>query len=469
MYQNRRFPYLVLGFLLCVFVSPLLVDECSGKESRGTWKAGTAAIGITPQEPIWLAGYAARTRPSEGVANPIFAKALALQDPAGNKLVVITSDLLGFTKALSDPIAATLAKKFKLRRGQVLFTSSHTHAAPVVREYMVFMYGLSPDQEAAINRYSQELEIKVVQVVADALHRMVPVRLSFGRGSAGFGVNRRLATEKGFVINVNPAGPVDHEVPVLRVDGLDGKLRAILFSYACHNTTLGGDFYRVSGDYAGYAQAALEKDHPGARALFVLGSAGDTNPSPRGKLELAEQHGLALAAAVDEVLRRPMAHVEGRLAAVFDTVALPFAPPPSKEELEARLQEKDVARQRHARRMLDTLSRQGKLPTEYPYPIQVARFGDSLTLVALGGEVVVDYSIRLKRELSSSPLLLVAYANDVMSYIPSVRVLKEGGYEASSSMIYYGRPGPWSEEVEEIVVKKVHDLVRAVSAPARNR
>src|SRR5881409_3181730 len=317
------------------------------------WKAGLASVDITPTEPIWLAGYAARTHPSEGAVHPIYAKALALEDSRKNRLVIVTSDLLGFTRALSEPIARKLEQRFKLRRNEVLFTSSHTHTAPVVREYMVFAYGLTPEQEAAVGRYSSRLEDKVVEVVGAALKDSAPARLSFGRGRATFGINRRVSTERGFVIDVNKDGPVDHEVPLLRIEGEGGKLRGLFFSYACHNTTLTGEFYQVSGDYAGFAQSALENNHPGARALFAMGCGGDINPRPRSELRHAQQHGKDLAAAVDLVLEGPMQEVEPKVKTVFDHTMLPFAAPPSKEELEARLQDKDRSRQRHARRMLD--------------------------------------------------------------------------------------------------------------------
>lgn len=427
---------------------------------EGSWKAGLAAADISPLEPVWLAGYAARNRPSEGVVHPIWVKALALQDARGRKLVVVTSDILGFTSAISEPLARRLETRYRLQRDQVLLTSSHTHTAPVVREYMVFAYGLSPEQEASVERYTKMLEEKVFEVVGAAIQKMESVRLSFGRGEAGFGVNRRVRKESGFTIAVNPEGPVDHEVPVLKIEAPDGRLRGVLFSYACHNTTLTGDFYQVSGDYSGFAQSELEKRYPGALALFASGCAGDINPNPRTKLEHARQHGEELASAVAAALSGKMNPVAGGLKTAFDHVSLPFAQPPSRAELEARLQETDRGRQRHARRMLDTLDKEGRLPDHYPYPVQVARFGQALTFVALGGEVVVDYSIRLKKELNRTPLFLVAYANDVMGYIPSLRVLKEGGYEGGGSMIFYGRPGPWAESVEELVVQKVHDLVR---------
>jgi hypothetical protein len=339
------------------------------------WKVGLAKADITPVEPIWLAGYAVRAKPSEGTSQPLAVKALALEDGRGGKLIIIASDILGFTRELSDPIARRLEKRFKLRRDQIVFTSSHTHAAPVVREYAAFAYGLTPEQTAAIERYSRMLEEKTIQAVTAALRNKAPARLSFGRGKAGFAINRRVAAAKGVTIGVNNTGPVDHEVPVLRIEGKKGNLRGILFSYACHNTTLGGDFYQVNGDYAGYAQAALEQNHPGALALFVLGCAGDINPNPRGKLEDAQKHGIELAAAVDAIANNSMTLVRGPLSTAMESISLPFATPPTKDELEARLAEKDAIRRRHAQRLLDILAKDGHLPGSYPYPVQVARFG----------------------------------------------------------------------------------------------
>jgi hypothetical protein len=163
---------------------------------------------------------------------------------------------------------------------------------------------------------------------------------------------------------------------------------------------------------------------------------------------------------VDKVLAGGMRPLSGPLRPVFDRVNLPFAPAPPREEWQARLKSKDVYQQRHARDMLAILDRDGRLPSSYPYPIQVVRFGKDLTMVALAGEVVVDYDLRLKKELGAERLWVSGYCNDVFAYIASKRVVQEGGYEAATSMIYYGQPGPWSPEVEEVLIGKVHQLVR---------
>src|SRR5262249_37298700 len=149
---------------------------------------------------------------------------------------------------------------------------------------------------------------------------------------------------------VNPDGVVDPEVPVLRVDDPDGKVRAVVFGYACHGTTLGGDYYRIDGDWAGYAQEYLERAHPGATALFVIGCAGDANPDPRGKIDFARQHGLEMAGAVSRALKGPRTPIAGPLRAALERVDLPLAKPPTREEYQKRLDDRNVFIQRHARR-----------------------------------------------------------------------------------------------------------------------
>jgi len=422
------------------------------------WKAGIAQVCITPQKSLWMAGYASRTKPSDGVAQDIYAKALALEDDTGKRAVLVTSDLLGFPAAVSHNIAERVAKKYHLTRNQLLLSSSHTHGGPVIGKMLGMMYPMNSQQWADVDAYTSELEDRIVKLVGASLKSPRPARLSLGHGEAGFAMNRRSRTDEGMIIGVNKEGPVDHDVPVLRVDDPHGKLRAVVFSYACHNTTA-RDFLQFHGDYAGYAEAWLQDRHPGATALFLSGCGGDANPYPRGTIELARQHGEELAASVDKVLARELPPVRGPLKTAYEEFPVAFATPPSRDELQAQLLSKDAYRRNWAGLMLQTLHRDGHLPTEYPYPLEIWQFGRDLTLIALGSEVVVDYDLRLKKEMGADKLWVTAYCNDVFAYIPSLRVLKEGGYEGGGAMVYYGQPGPFAPNIEETIIGKVHDLV----------
>jgi neutral ceramidase len=429
----------------------LLVTAAMPQNLFGNWKVGLAKTNITPEGPIWLAGFGARTKPSEGVLHPIFVKALALQDESNAISVLVTSDLLGFNRDMAAFVAQEVQNKFKLPRHRLAINSSHTHSAPVTDNLLRPAYPYDRNQQEVINKYTAKLLPQVVETVGNAIKDLSPAVLAFDQGLAGFAVNRRRAGHREY------PGPVDHDVPVLRITGPDGKLRGIVFGYACHATSLSID--QVSGDWPGFAQEELERSHPGAMALFVTGAGADANPLPRRTVELSKAYAKILASAVDLVLEGKMRPVQDRLRTVFETVDLPFQKAPSREELQQRL--KDPRLRNHARFLLGVLERDGKLADRYPYPVQVWQFGNDLTWILLGGELVVDYSLRLKKQYGWENVWVSGYSNDVMAYIPSLRVLKEGGYEGGGAMIPYGQPAAWRAPVEEIIIEKVDELVRA--------
>jgi len=422
-------------------------------------KAGIATVVITPAKPIWMAGYAARKKPAEGKLHDLYAKALAIEDGGGNRVVLVTSDLLGFPQDLAQSIAGRVQRSFGLSRDQLILNSSHTHSGPVVRRSLIGAYDLPAEQIALIDAYSAELEEKVVDLVGRALKDLAPANISYGVGLAGFAMNRRQPTPKGIVGGINPDGVVDRDVPVLRIETPAGKLRGVVFGYACHNTTLTGEFLQYSGDYAGFASIAVEKEHPGSTALFVAGCGADVNPAPRSRLDLAEDHGQELAQAVESVLQGRRTAVTGRVRTAFDLAGLPFAPPPGRAEFEARLSDQNVFVRRHAQRMLERLERNGRLEREYPCPVQVLRIGNDFTLIAIGGEVVTDYSLRLKKEIEGR-VWVAGYSNDVFAYVPSARMYEEGGYEVNESMIYYDHPGAFAPDTEGIIIRRIHALIK---------
>jgi neutral ceramidase len=439
-----------MRFILVFCLLPML--------AQSAWKAGAAKVSITPSQPIWMAGYDARTKPSEGVLQDIYAKALALQDDSGATTVLVTLDLVGVAPSYTVPIVER-AQKLGIARERILLNASHTHSAPSAGEEWVqrFEDRVTPKDIAVVRAYTRELIDKVSNVIAESVRNLAPARLSFGQSLAGVAVNRRRVA--------NPAwpGPVDHDVPVLAVRGTNGTVRAVVFGYACHNTTLGD--YRINGDYAGYAMEELEKQNPGAIALFVQGAGADANPLPRRTVELAMRHGQTVAAAVREVVQGKMKPVNGALRAAFEYTEVPFQKPPSREELTARLKDANPGRRRNARWLLDALERDGRIRTSYPDPIQVWKFGDGPTMIAMGGEVVVDYALRLKAKYGWTDTWIAGYSNDVFGYVPSRRVLQEGGYEGGDALINKPYPGPFAPEIEETIVNKVDDLVRKVRQP----
>jgi hypothetical protein len=397
-----------------------------------------------------MAGFARRTQPSQGVAQPLHAKALALRVGRDTPAVLITTDLLGLTARITSRVASQVQRRHRIPRANLLFNASHTHCGPVVDEQLSVAYDLSPAQWQAIREYSEWLEEKLVAVISEAVSRLGPARIAYGVGEAGFAANRR--------VSFTPDGPVDRSVPVLRVERPDGTALAIVFGYACHNTTLGDTFVQFHGDYAGVAQAVLEERHAGTTALFVTGCGADANPKPRGTLELVNAHGTALADAVDRALAGVSA-VAPALRTGYGVVDLPFVGDAARDRWRKQLKIDEVYLNRHAAVMKATVARDGRLPVAQPDPVQVWFIGPDLTLVALGGEVVVDYALRLTREHPQRRMWVAGCSNDVFGYVPSLRVLREGGYEGADAMIYYARPGPFAEQVEELIVREVRRLM----------
>lgn len=418
------------------------------------WKAGVAKIIITPKESVWQAGYASRTHASEGKLHDLWAKALALEDENGKKCVLVTTDMLGFPKAMSDRIRTQLNRQFSLSKAQIILNSSHTHSGPVLDDALHDIYPLDPKEEAKIARYSRQLEAQIITLVEQAIKDLEPVELFAQNGVTRFQVNRRNNKEASLREQTELKGPNDYAVPVIKAVTANGKLKAIAFGYACHPTVL--DIYQLSGDYPGFAQIELENAHPGVTALFFQGAAGDQNPLPRRTISLARQYGRELAAAVDRVLEEPMRALPAQLQTAYSDINLPLSPPPTEAELIKTQGETTPYLQRWATRMLAEMKQGKPFITSYSYPLQVWKLGDQ-PLFSFGGELVIEYAIECKKRFGPD-IFVMGYSNDVMGYIPSATILKEGGYEGASSQMVYGLPSVWDASVPELIYAEVNRL-----------
>lgn len=451
---------LLIFFFLLVSNSYAEVPSNLSKSAIG-WKAGVARVVITPQQPMWMAGYANRDRPSEGKLHHLWAKALALEDAGGKRAVLVTTDLLGIPKELSDRIRSQLETKYHLSRAQVILNSSHTHSGPVLKGALLDIYPLDAQQQKQIEQYSNQLANQIVTLVGNALKALQPVQVYAQNGVTRFQVNRRNNNEAKLLLQTELKGPNDYAVPVIKVVNEAGKLLAVAFGYACHNTVLNG--YEWSGDYAGFAQLELEKSYPGITALFFQGAGADQNPLPRRSVALAEQYGKTLAAAVERVLDENMRELPSILSFAYSEVELPLSKPLSKEELSKMAEESSDYQKRWATRLVKQLEQGEPFKTKYPYPVQVWQLGDQV-MISLGGELVVQYAIELKRVFGPE-IFVLGYSNDVMAYIPSVTILKEGGYEGESSQMVYGLPSKWAPDIEKIILEEVIRLAEQVGVP----
>jgi len=442
------------------FVLLIILMSFYGSIAAKDFRVGIAKSIITPPAPAWLTGYASREMPAKGMVHDLWAKAMVIEENSDNKVVIITTDLLGLSHEISESVAKKVLAKYGIDRAHLLLNSSHTHSGPMVWPCLDVIADYSPTDQINVSNYSNQLTNVLVSLVDTAISHLAPMDVFYGHTAAGFAFNRREPTENGIINGLNIDGATDHDVPVIKVTSKDGLVKAILFGYACHNTTATGENYLINGDYAGFAQIEIEKKYPGCTAMFMLGCAGDQNPYPRGSVELAQKHGEALAVAILDLLKTKLSLITGSLRCDFKLVDLDFKP------VDISTYENDIVGtnkflQRRAKLMLEAYNKGWKVD-KYSYPIQAINFGNSFVLLALGGEAVVDYSLRTKREFNKFPLFVAGYSNEVMCYIPTKKVLQEGGYEAEANMIYYGMPGPFAESVEEKIFTTIHEVMEKI-------
>jgi neutral ceramidase len=454
---NDYFSCLLIAALSLLISAPLPAEE-------NDWQVGLARVKITPSEPVRMAGYASRKEPSHGVASDLYAKALAIEDGRGHRAVLITTDVLGFAAAIAEPTCQKIIDQTGLSRNQILLNSSHTHTGPTL-SLDESALDFPEDQARATVLYTRGLQQKLVELASSSLQQLEPAELSWGVGVATFPMNRREFTERGVILGVNPRGLCDRSVPVLRISKPDGSLRAVLFGAACHNTTLGGRDMNISGDFAGYAQTRIERSFKGAQAMFMQGCAGDANPFPRGTEQIARLHGAALGEEVIRVLKTDLQPVQGPLRSELQPVAMPLVSGLSRAEIEAFGKKPGGWRGFVTGKMTEVLDSGGQLPTDYTSLIAVWQFGQDLTLVALPGEVVVDYVALLEKALGPRKLWIAAYSNDVYGYLPSARVLDEGGYETRG--LYAGSVGLFSPHAQDVVVQRVREIAEAAGRNGR--
>jgi neutral ceramidase len=428
------------GVMACALAAP------SADAAEPTWKAGLARAVITPPTPMLMGGYADRPE-STGVVADIEAKALALEDPRGRQALLLTADLIGFETPIARRLAEEIERTTGLKRNQILLIASHSHAGPLLtldehpRPSAMITTKLRPQppekHEVAL-RYTEKLIAALGRISADAMKDLKPARLSWGKGRVNFPWNRRYEKRE---------GETDPTVPLLRIDAADGQLRGAVFQCACHPNALKGKNREICGDYAGFAQIAIEKKHPGAQAMFTIGCAGDTVPNPRDSMQYARTYGAELADEVEHILAGNLEPVRGNLQTELDWVDLPLQPM-NREQLQKRAKG-DRSQGYCAVRMLAALDRGETLPAAYRAPIALWQVGDKLTWISLPGEVVHGYVPDLERDLGPDDLWISAYANDYLGYVPTARVLAEGGYEIRG-LFYHA--GYFSPDVEKTIV-----------------
>ncbi|MEO7315463.1 MAG: neutral/alkaline non-lysosomal ceramidase N-terminal domain-containing protein, partial [Ginsengibacter sp.] len=395
-------------FILVAILSFSEISFAQKPDNPATMQVGVASIDITPDGPIRLAGYGARVKSeSEGILQRLHAKALAFGSDAENPSILITVDLVGITWPITAKLGEALSKKAGINPEQLVICASHTHGGPEVGNLLnILQYRpdhfsdslLALEQLVHIAEYSEQLSQKLEEVALAALKNRKPAYVDWGQGQASFAMNRR-----------TKGGPVDPSLPLLRINNPDGSLRAVLVNYACHGTTLGGNVNEIHGDWIAEAQKIIEANHPGVTALVAVGCGADANPEPRGNLENLRNHGQEISDNVDKLIKGQLQPLTSPPVGKMKWIKLPFSHVPTVPELIELTKDKTV-KGYYARLALDRVLRGDKIPAELDYPVQVWNFDNKLAMVNLAGEVVVDYSTRLKNELGAEHLWINGYS-----------------------------------------------------------
>jgi neutral ceramidase len=450
------------------FQRNMKVDEnSSGKiissEKKSKWQVGFGQRVITPRNDVWLAGYGTK-RAANDIIHDLWVKVVALKSPGGKFVVMATTDHMGMSKTVYESIFFKVNERFKIDRSEFMLTFSHNHCGPCIRDDLIDYYPSDDEQRRAVGEYTDWMEVQVIDAIGESLSNWQPAKLFIGEGNCSFAVNRRENPEAevpGMIEAGIPfKGVVDHYVPVLAIKSDDDRLLGLLFGYACHPTTLSINSW--CGDYPGFAQINLEKSHPGTRAMFFNACGADQNPLPRRKIELCENYGKMLSDAVEKVLANPMRPVSSGINTSFKFVDLPYEEIVTREKLLPISNGNPSVQERWAKRMLNMIDQGIVFPTSYPYPVQGWQLGKELLIISMGGESVVDYSLRFKKEFGPGTWVC-GYANDMAAYIPSRRIWEEGGYEGGPHLDEYGRPAwRWTGDIEDRIAAAVHQVVALV-------
>jgi neutral ceramidase len=431
--------------------------------------AGAASVDVTPPVGLWHLGVR-----SERIRDDLRATAVVLAVGA-ERVAIVNADTVSLNRESVARIRQQIAAAAGIPPGAAMVIATHTHSSPVAHP----LGNSYPDAD-----YVRRLEGAMAEAAVKAAQSLLPATLSYGEGYVGFGVNRRLRTPKGVVMQPNPEGVIDRRVRVWRIDAAgeaDAPL-AVLFSVCCHPTSFPTS-PATNADYPGAARRVIERAYGGeTRALFLPGAFGNVRPNPndgQGRfrsvtdLEL-ERMGRVLGAEVVRVAEEvsgiprepgvvtPTWNGAGGLAVGHQDVPLRYRSRPSREQLEAST---SAFEETWRKELLATLDREGRLPDGEDCEVQVMRLGPFL-LVAIAGEPFVETGRAIEERLlgraGAAAVLVAGYANGNAGYLCTAEAYAEGGYEAATAHVNYHRPGPYIDTTESLLVETATSLATAL-------
>jgi hypothetical protein len=434
------------------------MSKQSGNSTNSCIKLGTAKIDITPEISIPLAGFSSRSGSFEKVSQPLYARIFWFEtnDPNPTRVLIVSADLICWGSDRMPMLKQRLKDRFGLEASSIIMHATHTHSGPQTSTLLSKLVG-----ETSFD-YLERIEEQVLIGAAQAAAGAEPVHIRRGTGSCSININRRKLVEGLVRGEPNENGPVDRDVNVFSFTREDGSLKGVFTHYACHPTI--SNLNEVSSEFCGAAMDRLEAELGGGAVCGYLQSCcGDVRPHlvRDGKFVYGDESdvtklGEQLFASVISVMKAPM-QLLPTSAFITRQVSVPLklAPLPKEEHLRSWLAMSGI--------MGEWSSRMLQNPDRYRAPVLLdmtfIRLAEGLSLLAMNGEVVMEYGLHLK-QLTHGQVLPVAYSNGMIGYVPSAIQVHEGGYEGASSYRYFGLPAPFDPSIESDILASMELLIR---------
>jgi hypothetical protein len=413
-------------------------------------QAGVASADISPARACDLAGFLMRTNPSTGVHDPVYARALALDD-GGRRALLIVCDLLGFEPAAVAELRQAIRRATGVPEECIMLACTHTHAAPASMA-LVHCGDVDPAWMAGLGQHLAALG-------SQALAGLAGARIASGSTAVpGVSANRR---ESG--------GAVDRDLDMVQISGARGSMAALTV-FGCHPVAAGHENRTISSDYPGVLRRHVEAQI-GGLALAATGACGDVNPATPGVAPAAVERGFALVESVALGLAQAAGRQwgslvplrNGRLGVAQQRVDLPFERLPERRDLAqyaARMRAGRVSdaewRDREPRAMLAWAERiaaqleAGQLQPGVAAELQAITIGD-LAIVGVPGELFAAHGLEIKRRSPARHTVVLGYTNGNLGYFPTRAAYPAGGYEVESAYRFYGYPSAFAPEAGELI------------------